>query len=321
MTPELAQYLEQIRQSAKLERLDEELVMSELEAHIEDELEELASAGFSQEEALSVCLDRMGNTQLIARQIYEAHSQGSWKQVLLSVLPHLIFSGLFALNWWHYPGWLTLVLVLTLATAVYGWWNGKPNWIFSWLGVSLVPVLAVGILLMYLPDVWSLLSLVIYFPLAMWWLFRIVVETTKRDWIFGSMALVPLPIAGGWYLAIAPNFAFNEQVIERVTFYAPWIAFSFLVLAFIIAAIIRIRQRWLRIAFMITSGVLTLSLVINYVSGELGTTTFFGMMLVMWGVFLFPPIIERTIRTGHASLWKTPWKLPPPNSRTAGTGE
>ena len=316
MTLELAQYLEQIRQSAKLERLDETGVMSELEAHIEDTLEDLTKKGFSKEEALQTCLDRMGSTRLIARQIYEAHSQGSWKQVTLSILPHLIFALLFALNWWHYPGWLTIVLLLTLATAVYGWWNGKPNWVFSWLGVSLIPVLAVGILLLYLPRAWTLLSLLVYFPLALWWVFRIVVETTRRDWIFGSLALVPLPIIGGWFLTIAPDFTFSEETMARAMYYAPWIALSFLVLAFIIAAIIRIRQRWLRITFMITSAALTLNLIIFQATRQLGTTTFFGMMLITWGIFLFPPVLERLLRKGKKSLWK-PHSMSP--AASAGT--
>ncbi len=303
MTPELAQYLEQIRKNAKLELLEEDGVISELEAHIEDTLEDLTKEGLSKEEALKTCLARMGSTSLIARHIYEAHSQGSWQQVALSVLPHMVFALLFALNWWHYPGWLTITLLLTLAATVYGWWNRK-SWAFSWLGVTLVPVLAMGILLLYLPRVWSLLALLVYFPLALWWIFRIVMETVRRDWIFGSLALVPLPIIGGWFLAICPDFALSEEALARATYYAPWIAFSFLVLAFIIAAIIRIRQRWLRIAFMITSGVMTLSWVVFYTTGRLGTTTFFGMMLVMWGVFLFPPIIERLLRKGRTSLWK-----------------
>ena len=308
MTPELAQYLEQIRQDAKLDGAEESGVLNELEAHIEDRVEELTRSGLSQEEALRTCLDQMGNTRVVARQIYEAHSQGTWKQVLLAVLPHLIFGLLFALNWWSYPGWLAFFLLLTLATVIYGWWHGKPNWIFSWLGASLIPVLALGILLLYLPRIWTLLTLIFYFPLTLWWVFRIMVETTRRDWIFGSMAFVPIPIIGGWYLAVMPEFQVTPDTFALLEHYAPWIALSFLLLAIIIAAIIRIRRRSLRIAFMIASGVLTLSWLGYYFVGGLGTTTFIGLMLVMWGVFLFPPLMEKLIRKGRASLWKPQYR-------------
>ena len=308
MTPELAQYLEQIRQDAKLDHEEESGVLSELEAHIQDRVEELVYSGLSEEEALRTCLDQMGSTRLVARQIYEAHSQGTWKQVLLAVLPHLLFGILFALNWWSYPGWLVFTLLLTLATVIYGWWNGKPNWIFSWLGASLVPVLALGILLLYLPRIWTLLTLLFYFPLALWWVFRIMVETTRRDWIFGSMAFVPLPIIGGWYLAVMPEFQLTADTFGLLETYAPWIALSFLALAITIAAIIRIRRRSLRIAFLIVSGVMTMSWVGIYLVGGLGITTFIGLMLVMWGVFLFPPIMEKLIRKGRASLWKPQYR-------------
>ncbi|MCJ7605975.1 MAG: permease prefix domain 1-containing protein [Dehalococcoidales bacterium] len=304
MTPELTQYLENIRRKAKLEQAAEPEVMSELEAHIEDTLSELADTGHSEEEAIRICVGQMGGTRLIARQIYEAHSQASWKHVLMATLPHLLFALIFTLNWWQHGIWMTVVLLLTLATAGYGWLHGKPNWLFSWLGFTLVPVLAVGILLPYLPGVWSLLALVIYFPLALWWLFRVVVETTKRDWIFGSLALVPLPIVSGWFLAISPQLQFTSETVQRVYAFAPWIGLSFLALALTIGTFIRVRQRWLRVALLITSGILTLTLVLHYTTGALTTGTFFGLMLVMWGIFLVPPLMDRFLRRDEISLRK-----------------
>ena len=264
MTPELAQYLESIRSIAKLENSDEMGVMSELEAHIEDKLQELSKSGLTKEEAIRTCLGQMGSTKVVARQIYEAYSQGSWKQVLLASMPHLLFGLLFVLNWWQYPGWLSIVLVLILATTTYGWSHGKPTWVFSWLGYSLLPVLIVGLLLLYIPRGWSLLSLPVYFPLALWWLFRIIIQTTRRDWLFSSLMLLPLPIIIGWYLAISPSGKINDQSLQRVDYFAPWIGLSFMALGLTIAAFIRLRQRWLRVTLLATSGLMTLSLVVYY---------------------------------------------------------
>jgi len=293
MTPELIQYLESIRGSAKLSSSDETGVMSELQTHIEDRLQELTDAGLTEEEAIATCLGQMGNTKLIARRIYEAYSQGSWKQVFLASMPHLLFGLLFVLNWWHYPGWLAIVLLLVLATTVYGWWHGKPAWLFSWLGYSLLPVLAVGMLLLYLPKGWSLLALPVYFPLAIWWLFRIIVQTTRRDWLFSTLMLLPLPIIIGWFLAISSSGRFTEYSLQRVYYFAPWIGLSFLILAVTIAAFIRLRQRWLRVCLLAVSGLFTLTLVVYYSTGKLNTLTFLGLILVMWGLFLAPPLLER----------------------------
>ena len=299
MAPDLNQYLENIRSNARLEYTDETGMMSEIEAHIEDRLEELTASGLTEEEALKTCLGQMGNTKSIARQIYEAYSQGSWKQVLLASMPHFLFGLLFVLNWWQYPGWLSISLLFIIATTVYGWGHGKPTWVFPWLGYSLLPVVIVGIMLLYLPRNWSFLALPIYFPLALWWMIHVIIMTTKRDWLFSSLMLLPMPIVIGWFMAISSSGKFSEDSLERVYYYAPWIGLSFMVLALTIAAFIRLRQRWLRVGLLAASGLVTLSLIVYYSTGKLNNLAFLGPVMVMWGVLLFPPLLERRLRNNR----------------------
>jgi hypothetical protein len=296
MTLDLTQYLESIRSDARLEHADETVIMSELEAHIEDRVHELTDSGMSREEAVKKCLNQMGNTKSIARQIYEAYSQGSWKQVLLASMPHFLFGLLFVLNWWHYPGWISFVLVLILATTVYGWCHGKPTWVFPWLGYTLLPVLIIGLMLLYLPRGWSFLALPIYFPLALWWLFRIITLTIKRDWLFSSLMLLPLPIIIGWLLAISPAGKFSEESLQRLYQYAPWIGLSFMGLALTIAIFIRLRQRWLRVSLLAASSLPTVSLIVYYSTGHLINLAFLGLLIVMWGVLLIPLLMERRLK-------------------------
>ena len=61
MTPELSHYLENIRYNSKLDFSDEREVISEIEAHIEDRLQELTESGLSEEEAIKTCLGQMGS--------------------------------------------------------------------------------------------------------------------------------------------------------------------------------------------------------------------------------------------------------------------
>jgi hypothetical protein len=295
-TTALSHYLEVIRDNLRIDLSEEKEVISELETHIEDRLQELKEAGLSEEEATKTCLGLLGSAKVIARQIYEAHSQGSWRQAILASMPHLLFATLFALNWWHHIGWLSFLLALILGTVIYGWWRGKPTWVFPWLGYSLIPVAVVGLLLPYLPKGWSLLTIPLYFPVALWWLFCIVVQTTRRDWLFSSLMLLPMPIIVGWFLTVAPDGRISEYALQRVYDFAPWIGLSFLVLALTIAAFIRLRQRWLRIALLIISGLLTLTMVAYYAGGGLGLPMFIGLILVMWGLFLIPPLLERWLR-------------------------
>ena len=296
MTLDLTQYLENIRSNARLEHSDETVIMSEIEAHIEDRLQELTGSGLTREEAIKKCLDQMGGTKSIARQIYEAYSQGSWKQVLLASLPHFLFGLLFVLNWWQYPGWVSIVLVLILATTIYGWCHGKPTWVFPWLGYILLPVVIVGLMLLYLPRGWSFIALPVYLALTLWWLFRIVIVTIKRDWLFSSLMLLPLPIIIGWLMVISPSGKFSEESIQRLYYYAPWIGLSFMGLALTIAVFIRLRQRWLRVSLLAASGLPTLSLIVYHSTGNLINLAFLGLLIVMWGVLLIPLLLEKRLK-------------------------
>ena len=101
MVTELSHYLDSIKYNLRLDPSSEREVTSELETHIEDRLQELRQSGLSEEEAANTCVKLLGSAKLVARQIYEAHSRGTWRQALLASMPHLLFGLLFALNWWQ----------------------------------------------------------------------------------------------------------------------------------------------------------------------------------------------------------------------------
>jgi len=303
MIQELTQYLKDIGCHTKLDEAEKTQIINELEAHIEDEVQELIESGLTEEEAARTCLGQMGTEKQVSQQIYEAYSQGSWKHVLLASMPHILFGGLFALNWWQHIGWLSIVLIMIIATTVYGWWHGKPTWVFSWLGYSLLPVLAVGLLLLYLPKGWSLLAIPVYFPMALWWLFHIIVQSSKRDWVFGSLMLLPIPVIVGWFLAISPGGRLMDSSLQRLYDFAPWIGLSFMALALTIAVFIRLRQRWLRIGLLAMSGLMTITLIVYYTAGKFNTFTFLGLILVMWGVLVLPPLLEHRIMSGSIKFW------------------
>jgi hypothetical protein len=302
MTQELANYLESIRDKARLDVNDEPAVMSELEAHIEDKIHDLKASGLSEEEAVKTCIWQMGSVKSIAQQMYEAYSQGSWKQVSMAALPHFVFGAIFMLNWWHYPQWLAVALLATVGITVYGWGHGKPTWVFTWLGYSLLPVVVVGILLLYIPSNWSFISLIIYFPLALWWILRLVVQTIRRDWLLGSMMLLPIPIIIGWFLAVAPSGKISDTSLEKVNQYAPWIGLTFMMLAFTIGTFIRLRQRWLRIGLLAVSGIFIMCFAAYLATGEIINALFLGPIFGMWGILLLPPLLEKRLRKSRRLL-------------------
>jgi len=296
MVTALSHYLDSIRDNLRLDPRTEGEVIGELETHIEDRFQELKDNGLSDEEAASTCVGLLGSAKLIARQIYEAHSQGSWQQALFAAAPHLLFGLLFALNWWRGVGWLLVMLALVLAAAIYGWWHGKPSWLFPWLGYSLVPVVGAGLLLLYLPRGWSWLAIVVYIPLALLFIFSILFQTIKRDWLHSSLMLFPVPIIVGWFLVVGLEGKFPEFSAQRLQDLAPWIGLSFLVLAVSVAMFVRLRQRWAKVTILVISGLLTLAMVAYYAEGGLRWPAFLVLILVMFGLFLTPALVERRIR-------------------------
>ena len=302
MTTVLSHYLDSVRENLRLDRFLEREVIHELETHIEDELQELKKAGLSEEEAANTCVKLLGSAKAVARQIYEAHSQGTWRQALLAAMPHLLFGLLFALNWWRGIAWLLGMLVLVLGMAVYGWWRGKPAWLFPWLSCSLVPVGVAGLLLLYLPEGWSWVAILLYIPLALWLLYSITVQTIKRDWLYSSLMLLPLPTIIGWFLAVEPVDKFPEYWLQRIQDFAPWIGLSFLALAVAVATFIRLRKRWLKVAVLVMSGLITLTMVAYYTDGRLSVPAFLILIVVMLILLLSPALVERTLRhTGQQS--------------------
>ena len=296
MVTELNHYLDNVRDNLRLDLSSEREVTSELETHIDDRLHELRQAGLSEEEAASTCVKLLGSAKLVARQIYEAHSQGTWRQALLASMPHLLFGLLFALNWWQGIGWLLVMLVLVIGIAIYGWWHGKPAWLFPWLGYSLLPVVVAGVTLLYLPKGWSWVTIFLYIPLALWFLYRVTVQTIKRDWLYSSLTLFPVPIILGWFLAVQLEGRFPEFSAERLHDLAPWVGLSFLALAVTAATFIRLRRRWLKVAVLFISGLLTLIMTACYAGGRLSLPTFLLLTLVLLSLFLTPALLERRIR-------------------------
>ncbi len=295
MATVLSHYLDTVRANLRLGPSDEREVIDELETHIEDRLQELREAGLSEEEASNRCVDLLGSAKLLGRQIYEAHSQYTWRQTLLASMPHMLFGLLFALNWWQSVGWLLVALGLIVSTVVYGWCRGKPTWLFPWLGYSLLPVVIAGLFLLFLPKGWSWVVILLYIPLALWLIYSVYLQTVKRDWLYSSLMLLPVPTIIGWLLAMSPAGKFPEYNVERVHDFAPLIGISFLALALAVAMFMRVRRRWFKVAVLFVSGLLTLTMVAYYADGKLGLVTFLVLILLMLGLFVTPALLERKV--------------------------
>jgi hypothetical protein len=296
MLKSVSRYLDEVRHYLKLDGASESEVIRELESHIEDRLNELKDSGMSDEDATNDCLKLLGSAKLVARRMYEAHSQGSWQQAIMGSLPHLLFALLFVLNWWHGVIWLIIVLGLILGTALYGWLHGRPVWLFPWLGYLLVPVIGAGLLLLYLPRGWSWLAIVAYIPLAFWLLRIVAIQTVRRDWLFGALMLEPVPIVIAWCIVGANGNWFLGLDTNQVSEITNGIGLSFIGLAATAIAFIRIRQRWFKTLILLISGLSILTMVAFYAGPKLTFPTYLLLVLITFGLLLSPALLDKRVR-------------------------
>ncbi len=265
---------------------------------MEDRSHELKEAGLSEEEATNIATRILGPPQLVARQIYEVYSQGTWRQSLCAGLPHLLIALLFALHFWNNVFSLAIVLVLVVSVTIYGWCHGRPNWLFPWLGYSLVPVIATGVLLIYLPGAWSWFAILAYVPLVLLVIISVTKASLKRDWLFTSLMLLPLPITIGWIVALLGNT--NLLWKEQIQHFAPMIALSFSVLAIAAATFIRMRQRWAKFGTLIVLESIVFIMIVY--AGKSSVSPVTWLLIALLGLFLLigPALLEQNFTRNHS---------------------
>lgn len=276
----------------------EKEVLTELADHIQDEVQDLKERGLKEDEAENACLRLLGSAKTVAHMIYEAHSQGSWKQALMTSLPHLLFGIIFILNWWKGIAPVLITLILILSTAVFGWWKRRSNWLFPWLGYSLLPVIAAGLSLLYLPSSLSWIAILVYIPLAIWLVFRVVSQTIRKDWLYLSLMLLPAPIIIAWFAVTEVREGLTLTTLDRVLANGPWIGICFLALAIGVVTFVRIRKRWLKVAVLFMTGVIALGLLTAYTWGRISLIQFLLLILMLTSIFLIPAMLENGVKTG-----------------------
>ena len=289
-------YAEKVKRNLRLDNTIKSDVVRELSTHIEDKKYELIESGLTEKQANATVTRLMGSPQLVARQIYEVYSQGSWLQAIFAALPHLLVAAFFALHWWQNTLWLLGILMAVVITVIYGWFHGKPTWLFPWLGYCLLPVMAVGVLLIYLPGGWAWLAVSAYIPLALIIVFSVTKKISRKDWVFASLMLLPIPIMLGWILALwllalehENGFLSYEQLYE----FAPLIALSFGVLALTVATFIRVRQRWLKVGVLLTLEIFVLILMALSGKSSINPGVWLGLVLLAVILLLGPALLEK----------------------------
>ncbi len=295
-------YLETVRASLKLDPAAKQIVLRELRAHFEDKWAELKRQGIPDELAADKAMRSLGSPRLVAQQLLEVYGHGTWRQAVVAAMPHLIVAWLLAIRAWQEINWISgTLLVLTIlglvTVVIYGWWQGKPTWVFPWLGYYMIPVIAAGVLIVSLPDRLNWIVGFVYIPLAICALYYIVRQTLQEDWLLATLMLLPMPVVLTWILMLGSTiYADSDLFVWQFSMKAPAMALSFLALAVMSATFIRVRQRRVKIAALLTPEIGIFILLALTSENSFG---FVGWLLLTSGSLAFlltPRLLEHRLK-------------------------
>jgi hypothetical protein len=319
MVPQLKQYLAKVAFYSRLDPKDQEDVFRELQTHFQDEIEELREAGFSATEAAKVVTERFGTAEFVGRQIYEVYSKGSWRQAVLAAVPHLLLAITFFFHLWQNVLWLVAIALAIVTVAMYAWRHGKPSWSYSWMGYSLIPLLAISFLFLFaIGQILSIyvfkgsllwLVILVYIPVAFWIVGATIISAIRRDWLFASFMLLPFPVVVVWLLALEQDIGLLEYSNGSFQAIDQGIAFTFLALGGVAGAFIRLRQRLLKIGVLTIATLLILGMVWRFTESGFNPVLSFFVSFCLVCFLLSPVLLQNKIERLDRKIeaWDESW--------------
>lgn len=315
MLGQVKSFLNTVRVQLKLDPSSEKEILTELYAHLEDRVEELQESGLSEEEATAIASRDFGPSRKVAQELYEVHSLSNWPQAVMAALPHVLFGLLFAFRQWTNVFWLSIIILSVIGAVAYGWRHNKPTWFFTWLGYALTPLLVVGLLLVdralgagRLSGSWWLWSFVaIYFSMVAAICTIILVHTWRRDWLLGSLSVLPFLAVIGWVLTDRWNGGLMEGggLLRGLE---PWVALSFLALAGIVMIFTRLKKRWLKVGVLLVAGLVILTMMGYASGGDVNPANLALLAVISLTIIIGPALVDRRLGPRAQDGWADSWE-------------
>jgi len=315
MLGEVKSFLNTVRLQMKLDSSSEKEILTELYNHFEDRVQELQESGFSEEEATAMASREFGPSQKVAEELHDVHSISDWPQAVMAALPHVLFGLLFAFRQWTNAFWLSIIIMSVIGAVAYGWRHHKPTWFFTWLGYALTPFLVVGLVLLdkaldvsVLSSSWWLWAIVvIYFTIVAAICTIILVHTWRRDWLLGSLSVLPFLAVIGWVL----TDRWNGGLIQSGGFLhglEPWIALSFLALAGMVIIFTRLKKRWLRVGVLLVAALVILTMMASASGRSVNLANLVVLAIIALAIILGPALVDRRLGPQEEDGWADSWE-------------
>lgn len=318
-------YLDALRGHLHLGAATEASVLRELSTHLEDRTHEFMERGLPRNEAVAEATRTFGNPQRIAAALSFVHNQGTWQEVGLSALPHLLVALLFASHRWLEVEWLLGALLLTAGVGAIGWLRKRSLWAYPWMGFALFPVLLAGTVSLaslghatwsvlawgYTPT--SPLSWIVGLTLSVLGVVLVaylVVWVSRRDWVHAALLVMPIPV-----LSVA-LLAFDRGGYARLEEADTQTALLFVLVALSVGLFVRVASRPLKAGIL--GGSLPLAFLISspLLEGELRVTIALLLSLPAVLLVLTPFLPSLGTRRTYSDELPSPMSRPRRPSKT-----
>jgi hypothetical protein len=311
-------YLDEVRVHLHLDPRTEKRVISELESHFQEKVNELEEEGLPPGEAERLAVASFGTAKAIARLMYQAYGRGSWMEALISCQPHIIAAVLFATHFWRHPILLGAACAAFMLITVLGWRKVESAWLYSWAGYSVFPLLVVGYLsrntvagtVGFLltgsgspAPVWQLAAACAFYAFAIWLVATSAVRVARRDWIFLSLLLLPLPVLGIWAFSVDQVGEFFLSLGRGQGQFTRWdssMAYFSVILAVTSVVFVRARRRSWKAGAVLVIGIGGGALAVRSIRADMGLISVIALSLCMMLILLSPLLLRSFFAKEHA---------------------
>ncbi len=310
---EATNYLHTLARRLRLDPVKKDEIIQELEAHLEDKAAELETQGIDHDAAVARAVQEMGAPNAVARGMYEVHSTGVWRDVILATIPHFLLASLFALHLWSHYFLVSLLLIAIAFVTWRNWRAGSPSkWSYSWMGYSLAaPALSWLLSLITLGyGAWTLLTtgqlpfnvvlfflLIGYVPFSMWIMANVIFMMVKRDWLLASLTALPFPFLTSWILFLNWQGGLWSEHAERMQDSDTARAFIFVAMAVTTAVFLKVGPRLLRIGLLTVSTSILVIITVASLPVSLGALAVILMIVTSLAFLLSPAMLESKIES------------------------
>ena len=308
---EVRNYLYAMTCKLHLDPSEKDRILEELVGHLEDKVAELEGRGLDHQTALARAVEDMGSPNIVARGLYEVHSPGMWRDVLLATIPHFLLAAFFALHLWSHYFLVSLLLIVIAFVTWRNWRAGSPSkWSYSWMGYSLAaPALSWLLALITIGyGAWTLLTtgelpfnvvlfflLIGYVPFSMWIIASVLFKVIKRDWLLASLTALPFPFLTSWILFLNWQGGLWSNQAERMQDSDTSRAFIFVAMAVTTAVFLKLGPRLLRIVLLTVTTSILVVITAASLPVSLNVLAVVLMVIASLAFLLCPAMLESTL--------------------------